>query len=259
MVILGLVEGKDTIGTIIQYLTRDKNTPGTIGLTLNEFLTNRSYDYSTKWEIKKFAYKLKQIASILTGIPQEKFEDQEFKKTFLGEEWSSFPKSKAENLEDYKKEFEDALIWGKSKLSVREFLQKLGTDAIRDGLHPNTWVNALMSEYKEVDTANYDIRENSFVFPYIQMPNWIITDVRFPNEAKAIKEREGIIIRVNRLFSTYEEEDIGKVDYIPFKHERHSSETSLDDWNFDYIIENNGTIEELIGKVRKMIGQFKII
>ena len=29
-------------------------------------------------------------------------------------------------------------------------------------------------------------------------PNWIITDVRFPNEADAIKGRGGIIIRVNR-------------------------------------------------------------
>ena len=36
------------------------------------------------WEQKAFAGKLKQIASLLTGIPIEKFEDQEFKeKTFV--------------------------------------------------------------------------------------------------------------------------------------------------------------------------------
>ena len=47
-----------------------------------------------------------------------------------------------------------------------------------------------------------------------EYPNWIITDCRFPNEAKAIKDRDGISIRVNRI--------IGKRVYIisneqPFK------------------------------------------
>mgnify|MGYP002478018656 CR=1 FL=1 len=52
--------GKDTVGTIIQGL----------------LLTNKNQSS----DIKKFAGKLKQIASILTGIPVKKFEDQEFKK-----------------------------------------------------------------------------------------------------------------------------------------------------------------------------------
>ncbi len=48
--------GKDLVGTIIQEISLNK------------------------WHIKKWAGKLKTIASILTGIPVEKFEDQEFKK-----------------------------------------------------------------------------------------------------------------------------------------------------------------------------------
>ncbi len=32
-------------------------------------------------------------------------------------------------------------------MTVRELLQKLGTDAIRDNLHEDAWVNALISEY----------------------------------------------------------------------------------------------------------------
>jgi dephospho-CoA kinase len=55
--------GKDTVAAIIQELY-------------------------PQYEVKKFAGKLKDIASILTGIPVEKFEDQEFKKTDLGKEWS---------------------------------------------------------------------------------------------------------------------------------------------------------------------------
>jgi ABC-type dipeptide/oligopeptide/nickel transport system ATPase subunit len=49
--------GKDAMGKIIQELQPEKN-----------------------WQIKKFAGKLKTIASILTGIPEEKFESEEFKK-----------------------------------------------------------------------------------------------------------------------------------------------------------------------------------
>lgn len=49
--------GKDTVGKIIQKLCPKSN-----------------------WQIKKFAGKLKEIASLLTGIPALKFEDQEFKK-----------------------------------------------------------------------------------------------------------------------------------------------------------------------------------
>ncbi len=56
--------GKDTVGTILQQIDKDSH-----------------------WEIKKWAGKLKQVAELLTGIPVEKFEDQEFKKTNLGKQW----------------------------------------------------------------------------------------------------------------------------------------------------------------------------
>ena len=34
----------------------------------------------------------------------------------------------------------------------------------------------------------------------VKFPNWLITDVRFPNEVDAIKERQGITIRINREY-----------------------------------------------------------
>ena len=43
-------------------------------------------------------------------------------------------------------------------------------------------------------------------------PNWIITDVRFHNEVKAIKDRKGILVRVERpaiKFSNHESETTG--------------------------------------------------
>jgi hypothetical protein len=113
--------GKDTIGEIIQGLC----------------LTNKNQTF----EIKKFAGKLKQIGSILTGIPVEKFEDQEFKKALLGEEWGTVRHNPLNNIEPFEKFLFNELM------SVREFLQKLGTEAMRDGLHKNVWCNALFSDY----------------------------------------------------------------------------------------------------------------
>ena len=77
-------------------------------------------------------------------------------------------------------------------------------------------------------------------------PNWIITDVRFPNEAKAIKDRGGIVIRVNRTYYTEDKKYI--IGYDPF--ETHPSETALDDYEFDYVIENDGSLDELITKIK---------
>lgn len=39
----------------------------------------------------------------------------------------------------------------------------------------------------------------------------------------------------------------------------HESETALDDATFDYTIDNNGTIEELIEKVREILIKDKLI
>lgn len=158
--------------------------------TLAQFI--REIDPS--YEVKKFAYKLKQVASLLTGVPVEKFEDQEFKKQQMPSEWG---------------------------MTYREFLQKLGTDAIRDGLHTNAWVNSLMAEYKIDGHAGP-----------MQYPNWLITDVRFPNEAVAVKQYGGILVRINRF-------------YDPNENNLHPSETALDDYPFDKVIDNRGTLADL--------------
>jgi len=184
--------GKDTVGTILQQIDRDSH-----------------------WEIKKWAGKLKQVAELLTGIPVEKFEDQEFKKTNLGKQWN------------------DRI---NNPMSVRDFLQKLGTEGLRDGLHTNTWVNALMADYKCVPA---DRAPNGW-----DCDNWIITDTRFPNEAQAIKDADGIIIRVTRP-------GIGPVN-------DHPSETGLNQWNFDYEIQNDGTLENLINSVKIFKQKFGI-
>lgn len=229
--------GKDTVGMIIQALTSN----GAWADKPKEYIEAYEGRPNLKggFEIKKFAGKLKQIASLMTGIPVEKFEDQEFKKTELSKEWWT---------KDWNQELPITREFGKIQkdvpMTVRDFLQKLGTEAIRNGLHENAWVNALFADYEiPISWDRSDIKK--------EYPNWIITDVRFPNEAKAIKEKGGILIRVVRDEIITGSFMIGKNGFKCIS--GHPSETSLDDWDFDHIIRNDGTIEQLIEKVKKII------
>lgn len=198
--------------------------------------------FDPEWEIKGFSHKLKQIASLLTGIPWKTFEDQGFKNSYLGKEW------------DFNS--------GTTQYKVRDFLQQLGTEAIRDVIHENAWVNALFADYKEImnsttSDAGYMEWGNG------EYPKWVIADVRFPNEAKAIKDRGGIIVRINRhndVLSKWEEEAKSKgTKSKGIRLQHHPSEISLDDWSFDYTINNNRTLEELVEKVREMLIKYEVI
>jgi hypothetical protein len=223
--------GKDTVGCIIQYLLSDS-----VGnITVEEAVTNYDehewwLEENSEWETRKFAGKLKDIASHLTGIDIEMFEDQEFKKTLLGPEWGTIEHNPLNSIPV----FEDVKF--NSLMSVREFLQKLGTDAMRKGLHDNVWVNALMSDYRPIE---YNDDEQP------RLPNWIITDCRFPNEAQAVKDKGGLVIRIDRP-------GIKPIN-------DHPSEIALDNWKFDYKISNVSDIYALKETVEVILKHAKII
>jgi hypothetical protein len=215
--------GKDTVGMMIQYLNCDQAEVPIEKVCANYLDHEYWLDEQSNWEIRKFAGKLKDIASHLTGIDIEDFEDQSFKKTNLGTEWWT------------------TCDEGLQPMTVREFLQKLGTDALRNGLHPNVWVNALMADYKHEKTCDCE-KECRCTF---KLPNWIITDTRFINEAKAIKDNGGIIIRVDRP------------GVKPINN--HPSEIELDSWNFDYKIANVSDLISLMFTVENILKHAKII
>jgi hypothetical protein len=229
--------GKDTVGTIIQYLQADTNVPlkGVLKKTPHHiwWLEERS-----GWEIKKWAGKLKDIASLLTGIPVENFEDQEFKTTLLGPEWGTVTFNPLNSIPVF------ADMQFNHLITVREFLQRLGTDAIRDGLHTNAWVNALMAGYTKTVSDCGTSKKGTSV-KCSKYPNWIITDTRFPNEAEAIKDKGGIVIRVDRP------------GVKPIND--HPSETGLDKWKFDYKIANVSDIKALSLSVRIILEKENIL
>jgi hypothetical protein len=169
------------------------------------------------------------------------------------------------------------------KLTPRLLLQLLGTDCGRNIIHPNIWVNATMADYKTLSkqiqkkvegrrvyegfkpTSKYKVPDssnipkehhgkilNSRYFTWYEenegdtYPDWLITDVRFPNELKAIEDRDGVVIRVNRNWA-------GKVS------DNHPSETALDTHQFKYTINNDGNMIELIEMVQNILIQLKII
>jgi hypothetical protein len=187
-----------------------------------------------KWEVKKWAGKLKVIAELITGIPKEKFEDQDFKYTNLPECWD--------------RQVQSGRYKTTQSMSVRDLLQLLGTEAMRNGLHENVWVNALMSEYKfthyAVGALDTELTDDMGMYP-----NWIISDTRFPNELAAARTKNAITIKVHRPGSKSDE-----------KQAQHASETALDnvtDW--DYVISNDGDLSDLRLKVYEILEAEKLL
>ena len=100
--------------------------------------------------------------------------------------------------------------------TVRELLQIVGTEMFRN-LDNDVWINTWKKHVASM-CPHYDII--------------VVSDVRFPNEVKAIQDMGGIVIRFTRA---------------PFaSNDTHPSETALDNFDgFDYVVDNsNMTILE---------------
>jgi len=290
--------GKDTIGKIIQGLTIGENefVDGIKGFL--DSYSDMEGGRQPKWQIKWFAEPLKDIVCILVGCTRKQLEDNDFKEKELGEEWWLYKQEanldgmvlklpKLITIEEYNNIITKAKhYYHLIKLTSRKLLQLIGTECGRQIIHPNIWVNALMSEYKEKfspsgignfhDPINY---RKSLGFP-----DWIVTDVRFENEVKAIRDREGVIIRVNReihkvhntgmhVWCDREDETGWVFSYNPDRYTKeealllfrksqdsHESETALDNYkDFDFVINNDRDIEGLIDQVRVILKTLKII
>lgn len=109
----------------------------------------------------------------------------------------------------------------KTNSTYREILQKLGS-LFRQTFYENIWIDTVLDK----------IQSDNIIY--------VIADVRYPNEKKAIEDKGGIVIRIDR-------QGISQME--------HQSETALDDYPFKYIIYNNGTLENLSKKVELLCKQ----
>jgi len=247
------------------------------------------------WKIVKFADKVKDIVCLLIGCTRLQLENITFKNTPLGKEWEVWKVQLCDNgkmifstYDEVKKYCElygyadiDNIAYNDltieyEMLTPRNLMQLIGTNAGRNIVHPSIWINATMIEYE---------KENKY-------PNWIITDLRFPNEAEAIKKRNSILIRLERpieqrwpgLYAEYQNYIVAqeklffladsvdmKIEVLPFrswikrfnndiwKTLVHESEVSLDDYDkFDHIIKND-TTEELITALTKILEPYFVL
>jgi len=236
--------GKDLVGQIIQYLTSGySDITKDFYYSFDEYLRiqNTISYIPNKYEIKKFADKLKDMVCMLLNCTRELLEDRNFKEAELGSEWDK-------KLE-YTDFYSDRPI---EKMTPRKLLQLLGTECGRKIIHPNIWVNSLMADYIPY-MSGYSDRMTKEDMKELY-PKWIITDVRFPNEANIIKSKGGLLIRVNRPCSVCHQVNYHKMDCG--NDSRHESETGLDNYkNFDKVIYNGGTIEDLINSIKSFLNE----
>ena len=145
------------------------------------------------------------------------------------------------------------------KLGVPNFtprlaLQLLGTEVLRNHFNENIWLNSL----------EYRIRKQ-----LTDAPCTVISDARFRNELDLIKEMGGVIIWVQRgelpewfeTAKTAHENVISRRIMETKYRDVHESEWNWAGYPADYIVNNNGTLEELAKQVEDIrdwkTGEFK--
>jgi len=263
--------GKNTCVKIWQVISQyNEIYHGDIMEQTKNAINDTNYPCLSYWQQKSFAHKLKEVVSVITGCKIEDLEDNDFKNSLA-------PKFN-----------------GQYQYTYRELLQFIGTDLFRNQLGENVWINALFTGYEKPitkaikKTGGHLNSENQTEFP-----KWLVSDVRFQNEANAVKARGGKIIRVIKitdeiikeacnvadretslkfnvdiddLFLCNTEEEILKEEYedewnkfyddylYHQREDKHISETEQDDIASDYtIIAHEGDIESLIKQTKDIM------
>jgi len=134
-------------------------------------------------------------------------------------------------------------------LTPRWILQYWGTEVCRQGFHDDIWIASLENKLR---SSKDDI---------------VISDCRFPNEIKSIKNAGGIVVRVVRGEEPDWYESALAVNRGPkhigwalSKHKMeeykiHASETAWVGTKFDYVLDNNGSLDDLYKQVRDLINR----
>jgi hypothetical protein len=134
------------------------------------------------------------------------------------------------------------------EITPRWILQYWGTEVCRKGFHDDIWIAALENKLRN---SKDDI---------------VISDCRFPNEIASIKNAGGLVIRVVRgpepkWYDAAVSANQGPNGNMTWavsraKLERlkvHASETAWVGTNFDYVLDNNGTIDDLFNQIKNIL------
>ena len=131
------------------------------------------------------------------------------------------------------------VFWSKrfgKDVTPRWVLQYFGTEVMRQGMHDSIWIDSCMARYDGKPT--------------------VIADTRFENEIKIIREMGGSILLVKRgqdpdWFTDYVEGNVVPKNV-------HLSEYAWAKSEYDHLITNDGTLEELHSKIDDLVISNKI-
>ncbi len=234
--------GKDTLAKILRFLYLEK-LKLLAGVSFEKWMSTVADDLpDVGLETVKFADTLKEVSASLLNVRREDFEDQKFKAKSLDEKWTVFQVKYFDGVEHHTKLFASKgtanVFWLKCTkaglkvenprevlMTYRDFLIAFGTNAMRDNVHPDIWVFSTLEKIKD--------------------KNVIITDLRFKNELMAVKSLPNVVIRV-------EKSGMPTSDCI--------TETDLDNnyHDFDFVVNNNGTLEDLIFSAKLIINDDRL-
>ena len=134
------------------------------------------------------------------------------------------------------------------KLTPRWVLQYWGTEVCRQGFHDDIWIASVENKMRKTTD------------------NIVISDVRFPNEIKAIHNAGGIVIRVKRgddpewfeAATSVNRGPDGNTSWSLSKNKLeklniHASETSWVGGKIDHTVYNDKTIDELFEQIKNLV------
>jgi hypothetical protein len=134
------------------------------------------------------------------------------------------------------------------KLTPRWVLQYWGTEVCRDAFHDDIWIASLENKMRKTTD------------------NIVISDVRFPNEIKAIHNAGGIVVRVKRgedpeWYDAAVSANAGPNGNATWSLSKaklaqlkiHASETAWVGIDVDSVVHNDSSIDDLFDQIKKLL------
>ena len=127
-------------------------------------------------------------------------------------------------------------------ITPRFVLQNWGTEVLRGKFHDDIWIASVENKIRN------------------SKDHIVITDCRFQNEIRAIKKAGGVVVRIKRgkepdWYQIAYDANIGKsgaAGKLVYRN-IHESERAWIGPDIDYVLDNDGTIEELYSSIKDLV------
>lgn len=117
----------------------------------------------------------------------------------------------------------------KSVSNVRELLQRLGTEVVRNMIGTDTWIRLAQAKIAELSADGSNV---------------VVTGIRYFNELDMVREAGGISWWIERA-------GVSAVN-------GHTSDNTLSASDFEVVLQNNGSLADLAVTVAKLLTGFRV-